>query len=159
MVLGIGGWRLLERMGLECNVCHLNEGHAAFAIVERAASFARRHHVPFKVGLRATRAGNVFTTHTPVAAAFDKFAPDMFCKYAQPFVDTLGISMNELLSLGRSNPLDQNEPFNMALLALRGSCHVNGVSRLLGWFPRIVPQITTLHASHRTVPSTSLHSP
>ncbi len=136
MVLGIGGWRLLERLGMECNVCHLNEGHAAFAIVERAASFSRRHQLPFQVGLRATRAGNVFTTHTPVAAAFDKFAPEMFSKYAQPFADTLGISMNQLLSLGRSNPLDPNEPFNMAMLALRGSCHVNGVSRLHGQVSR-----------------------
>lgn len=136
MVLGIGGWRLLERLGVDCNVCHLNEGHAAFAIVERAANFARRHRLPFQVGLRATRAGNVFTTHTPVAAAFDKFSTEMFSKYTQPFVDTLGISMNELLALGRRNPQDGNEPFNMAVLALRGSCHVNGVSRLHGQVSR-----------------------
>ena len=68
MVLGIGGWRLLERLRLDCPVCHLNEGHAAFAILERARQFMQRSEQCFAVALRATRAGNLFTTHTPVAA-------------------------------------------------------------------------------------------
>ena len=73
LVLGVGGWRLLEKLGIEVDVCHMNEGHAAFAVLARAASFAERNNVPFALALRATRAGNVFTTHTPVEAAFDRF--------------------------------------------------------------------------------------
>ena len=65
IVLGVGGWRLVEQLGLPVNVCHLNEGHAAFAILARAAGFAQRHDLPLRTSLAATRAGNVFTTHTP----------------------------------------------------------------------------------------------
>jgi len=67
-VLGIGGWRLLEALGLKPDVCHLNEGHAAFAVLERARSFMQENAQPFDVALAATRAGNLFTTHTAVAA-------------------------------------------------------------------------------------------
>ena len=74
MALGIGGWRLIEAMGIEPGAAHLNEGHAAFAILERARSAMKRHNLSFREALAATRAGNVFTTHTPVAAGFDAFA-------------------------------------------------------------------------------------
>ena len=74
-VLGIGGWRLLAALGIEPEVCHLNEGHAAFAVLERARSFMQATGQPFEVALAATRAGNLFTTHTAVAAGFDRFAP------------------------------------------------------------------------------------
>lgn len=132
MVLGIGGWRLLEKLRIEVDVCHLNEGHAAFAILARAASFALEERVSFAVALRATRSGNVFTTHTPVDAAFDKFPPELLQKYAQPFADLAGIPLPDVLAMGRKNPRDESEPFNMAYLALRGSGYVNGVSRLHG---------------------------
>lgn len=132
LVLGIGGWRLLEQLGLDVQVCHLNEGHAAFAVLARAASFARRTGQPFSVALWATRAGNVFTTHTPVAAAFDQFEPDLLLNYAQPFLQATGVAVDAVLALGRKDANDRNEPFNMAYLAMRGCCHVNGVSRLHG---------------------------
>ena len=132
IVLGVGGWRLLEKLGIDVQVCHLNEGHAAFAVLARAGSFARQHGVDFNTAFWATRAGNVFTTHTPVAAAFDKFKPAMLAKYAQPSVAEMGLQMSDFLALGRQNPDDENEPFNMAYLAMRGACHVNGVSRLHG---------------------------
>ena len=132
LVLGVGGWRLLEKLGIEVQVCHLNEGHAAFAVLARAVSFAEKNQVPFRAALRATRAGNVFTTHTPVEAAFDRFEPGMVTKAAEPFVRETGLSSEAFLALGRRDPADANEPFNMAYLAMRGSCHVNGVARLHG---------------------------
>jgi glycogen phosphorylase len=133
VVLGIGGWRLLTALGIAPDVCHLNEGHAAFAVLERARTLMKASNQPFETALAATRAGNLFTTHTAVAAAFDRFAPALIARclggYAQ---EELGIALEDLLALGRSNPRDMNEDFNMAYLALRGSAGVNGVSRLHG---------------------------
>ncbi len=133
MVLGIGGWRLLAALGIEPDVCHLNEGHAAFALLERARTFMAANGVPFAVALMATRAGNLFTTHTAVPAAFDRFSPALMEEYLGRYGrEQLGLSLPELLALGRRNPDDADEPFNMAYLALRGSGAVNGVSRLHG---------------------------
>ena len=130
MVLGIGGWRLLEMLGIDCPVCHLNEGHAAFAILERARHYMQRSGQPFQVALRATRAGNLFTTHTPVATGFDRFSPDLFALYFGTVAAELGIELDVLLALGRLTADDRNEPFNMAYLAIRGAGAVNGVSHL-----------------------------
>lgn len=131
LVLGIGGWRLLRALGLEPEVCHLNEGHAALAVLERARSFAEDNGCPFEVALAATRAGNVFTTHTAVPAGFDRFAPALVDHYLRRYAeDGLGITLHDLLALGRENPDDPAEAFNMAYLALRGSGAVNAVSRL-----------------------------
>jgi glycogen phosphorylase len=137
MVLGIGGWRLLNALGLKPEVCHLNEGHAAFAVLERARSFMEETGQPFEVALRATRSGNVFTTHTPVTAGFDHFSPALIEQYLGWYAqNVLGISLHNLLALGRANPNDPSEPFNMAYLAVRGSGAVNGVSRLHGKMSR-----------------------
>ena len=140
-VLGVAGWRLLSALGLRPEVCHLNEGHAAFAVLERAREYMQEAQVSFDAALAVTRAGNLFTTHTPVAAGFDRFAPDLvelhFRRYVQ---DALHISMNELLALGRRNAADTSEPFSMALLALRASGAVNGVSRLHGKVSRQIFQ-------------------
>jgi starch phosphorylase len=131
IVLGIGGWRLLERLGLDCPVCHLNEGHAAFAILERARSFMSRHRQPFDIALRATRAGNLFTSHTPVEAGFDRFPPALLSRYFRDYAGKLGISEADLLALGRAgDPAKRDEPFNMAYLACHGAGAVNGVSAL-----------------------------
>jgi glycogen phosphorylase len=132
VLLGIFGWRLLEALGYAPEVCHLNEGHAAFAVLERARSFMRNNSVPFNVALTATRAGNLFTTHTPVSAGFDRFAPALIEKYFNRYCEAMGITLNDLLALGRANPADSDEPLNMAYLAIRGSGAVNGVSRLHG---------------------------
>jgi starch phosphorylase len=133
MVLGIGGWRLLAALGLRPEVCHLNEGHAAFAVLERARGFMQETAQPFEVALAATRAGNLFTTHTAVAAGFDRFAPALIAQYLGRYAqDKLGITVHDLLALGRQNPNDSSESFNMAYLAIRGSGAVNGVSRLHG---------------------------
>jgi glycogen phosphorylase len=130
LILGIGGWRLLDALGMLPDVCHMNEGHAAFVVLERALSFMQKTKQPFKTALAATRAGNVFTTHTAVAAGFDRFPPDLIGKYLGKYAQTkLGIPLEELLALGRINP---SEDFNMAYLAIRGSGAVNGVSKLHG---------------------------
>jgi starch phosphorylase len=133
LLLGIGGWRLLDALGIHPEVCHLNEGHAAFAVLERARSFMVETAVPFDVALAATRAGNLFTTHTAVAAGFDRFAPALIEQYLGGYAqEKLGITIHDLLALGRQNPGDSSENFNMAYLAIRGSGAVNGVSRLHG---------------------------
>ncbi len=136
MLLGVGGWRLLEALDIKPEVCHLNEGHAAFAILERTKSFMHETGLPFHAALAATRAGNVFTTHTAVPAGFDRFSPGLIEKYLSKYADKLGISLYDLLALGRQNPEDAAEPFNMAYLAIRGSGAVNGVSRLHGQVSR-----------------------
>ena len=137
LVLGLGGWRLLEALGFRPEVCHLNEGHAAFAVLERARAFMRESGQPFDVALAVTRAGNLFTTHTAVPAGFDRFAPALMDQYLRRYAEgALGIGFHELLALGRENPDDPDEPFNMAWLAMRGSGVVNGVSRLHGQVSR-----------------------
>ena len=114
-------------------MCHLNEGHAAFAVLERARGFMEDTGQPFDVALAVTRAGNLFTTHTPVAAGFDRFDAEAIERTLGGYArKALGISVDQLLALGRERPADPSEPFNMAYLAIRGSLAVNGVSRLHG---------------------------
>ncbi len=133
MVLGLGGWRLLEELHIHPQVCHLNEGHAAFAILERAYSFMKETGQPFEVALTATRAGNLFTTHTAVTAGFDSFSPSLIEQYLGNYAEhKLGITCKQFLVLGRKDPENETENFNMAFLAIRGSGAINGVSRLHG---------------------------
>ena len=133
LVLGLGGWRLLEHLELNLEICHLNEGHAEFAVLERAKCFTEETHQPFDVALACTRAGNLFTTHTPVDAGFDRFAPALIEQYLGGYArDRLHIGINDLFALGRRNPDDPADPFNTAYLAMRGSGAANGVSRLHG---------------------------
>jgi starch phosphorylase len=135
IVLGIGGWRALEALGIRVDVAHLNEGHAALLVLERIRSVQIAQRLTFTQALWATRAGNVFTTHTPVAAGFDRFAPALVEQYFPSdgeFGSALGIATAELLALGRVDASDRGEPFNMAYLALRGSAQANGVSALHG---------------------------
>ena len=135
VVLGVAGWRALVAMGLDVDVCHLNEGHAAFVILERARDYMRRTGLSFSQALWVTRAGNVFTTHTPVDEAFGRLdiaTVASFRPYIREYVAALGIEVDDLLALGRQNPADASEPFRPAYLAIRGSGTVNGVSRLHG---------------------------
>ncbi len=137
MLLGIGGWRFLRELKIPANVCHLNEGHAAFAVLERAREYMEETSRPFHEALAITRAGNIFTTHTAVDAGFDRFSPELIQQYLSGYAqNVLGISVHELLELGRKNPDDSSEPFNMAYLGIRGSGSVNGVSRLHGQVSR-----------------------
>jgi len=129
VLLGIGGWRLLERLGLDCPVCHLNEGHAAFALLERTRACMQRMGLDFDEALAVTRAGTLFTTHTPVPAGFDRFPTALAARYLAPCAEQLGIALDRLLALGRA-PEDGDDTFTTAWLAVRGSGAVNGVSRL-----------------------------
>jgi glycogen phosphorylase len=141
LVLGIGGWRLLKALGLRPEVCHLNEGHAAFAVLERARWYMTENRQPFDQALTITRAGNLFTTHTPVEAGFDRFVPELVERYVKHYAEReLSVTVEELLALGRRNRHDSSEPFNMAYLAVRGSGAVNGVSRLHGRVSRHIFQ-------------------
>ena len=153
MVLGLGGWRLLRALGLEPEICHLNEGHAAFAVLERAHNFMEESGHPFEVALAVTRAGNLFTTHTAVAAGFDRFSPALMKQYLAGYAEKkIGIPLEDLLALGRENPADSSEPFNMAYLAIRGSGSVNGVSRLHGKVSRRLFQPLFPHWPEDEVP-------
>ena len=132
LILGIGGWRMLKALGLQPEVCHLNEGHAAFVVLERAFDLMQQTGQSFEVALAANRPGNLFTTHTAVAAGFDCFEPWLIEKYLLLPAEHYGIPLRQLLALGRMNPDDNSENFNMAYLAVRGSGAINGVSRLHG---------------------------
>jgi starch phosphorylase len=153
LALGLGGWRLLHMLGIKPEVCHLNEGHAAFVVLERARSFMEATGQPFKVALAATRVGNLFTTHTPVAAGFDRFATELIEQYLGRYAaEDLGIHVKNLLALGQENPDDPSEDFNMAYLAVRGSGAVNGVSRLHGEVSRRIFQPLFPHWPRVEVP-------
>jgi glycogen phosphorylase len=155
LVLGIGGWRLLRALGLHPEVCHLNEGHAAFAVLERARSYMEDNSQPFDPALTITRAGNLFTTHTPVEAGFDRFAPSLIERYLGKYAEErLSISFQELLALGRRDRQDSSEPFNMAYLAIRGSGAVNGVSKLHGQVSRRIFQVLFPRWPEKEVPVT-----
>jgi starch phosphorylase len=141
IVLGIGGWRLLETLGIQPEVCHLNEGHAAFAVLDRARSYMKAHAASFDLALTITRAGNIFTTHTAVTAGFDRFSSELMSKYFSGYAqDELAISLDALLAMGRENAEDNSEAFNMAYLAVRGSESINGVSQLHGQVSRQIFQ-------------------
>jgi len=115
LVLGLGGWRLLRALGLEPEVCHLNEGHAAFAVLERARSYMEDNRKPFDLALAVTRPGNLFTTHTAVEAGFDRFDPSLIERYLGKYAEEkLSISVDELLGLGRRDRWDSSEPSQMA---------------------------------------------
>lgn len=139
IVLGIGGWRVVEAVAPEVEICHMNEGHAAFAVLERARGYMRRSGRSFWEALWATRAGNLFTTHTPVAAGFDRFPADLLAKYARHLLVETGIQLDDLLALGQARP-DAGQSFNMAYLAVRGSAATFGVSRLHGGVSRQIFQ-------------------
>ena len=132
ILLGIGGYRALRALGLQPTVCHMNEGHAAFLAIERIRQMMLQTGYRFEEACEATRAGNIFTTHTPVPAGIDWFPPDLVNHYFSSYYGELGISTETFLGLGRANPLNTHSEFSPALLALRLSAMCNGVSQLHG---------------------------
>ncbi len=151
IALGVGGWRLLELLGIDPPVCHLNEGHAALVTLERVRAFMKKHGVGFWPALWATRAGNVFTTHTPVAAAFDTFPVELVAQYGREYAHELGLAPENLLALGRLHN-QSGEPFNMAFLAARTCGRINAVSRLHGEVSRRIFQDLYPRWPRREVP-------
>lgn len=132
IVLGIGGIKALQALGIRPTICHMNEGHSAFLGLERARRLMDELQLSYYQARQATSAGNIFTTHTPVPAGFDLFDPWLMGKYFGEYVKHLGLTMDQLLAYGRQNPQDAGESFNMAILAARHSSSANGVSHLHG---------------------------
>jgi starch phosphorylase len=128
IVLGMGGVQALAEIGLKPTVWHINEGHAAFLILERARSLIKAG-LDFPGALEAVASNTVFTTHTPVPAGHDHFAEDTIRRYFEECCHDMGCDINGLIALGR---IGDQPDFNMTALAIRGSRFHNGVSRIHG---------------------------
>jgi starch phosphorylase len=138
ILLGIGGYRALEALGLEPTVYHMNEGHSAFLALERTRRLMERHQLSFMEARALSSSSLVFTTHTPVQAGHDYFPPQLMDHYFSHYFPRLGLTWAEFLGLGRRNPFDDREDFCMTVLALRMAAYSNGVSRLHGEVSRDV---------------------
>ena len=132
MILGIGGVRALTALGKRPVVCHMNEGHSAFCGLERIRTLIEETGVDFATAREAVQASTVFTTHTPVPAGNDVFAPHQIEHYFSHFMPQLKIDTRTFLNLGRQHPDDNNELFGMTVLAIRLANVTNGVSKLHG---------------------------
>jgi glycogen phosphorylase len=132
LLLGVGGVRALEALGLRPQVCHMNEGHSAFLGLERIRQVMAEQGLDFWEAKEVVAAGSVFTTHTPVPAGIDRFPPEMVDHYLWDWYGKLGISRDAFLALGRENPHDASERFSMAVLAINLSGQTNGVAKLHG---------------------------
>lgn len=130
ILLGIGGVRAIEALGLKPTVFHINEGHSAFASLERIRILMKKFNLTFDEAREAVFASNVFTTHTPVPAGNDRFERSLIEKYFFNYVKELGISIEDLLALGKEKAENPNESFCMTVLALKMSAFCNGVSKL-----------------------------
>jgi starch phosphorylase len=136
LLLGIGGIRVLHALGISPSVLHLNEGHSAFAGLEMIRTEMEESAVPFGEAVRNVAAMTVFTTHTPVAAGHDRFPASLVEEHLGKVRQSLHLSFDDFMGLGRVHPTDLNEPFCMTVLALKLSRHANGVSALHGTVSR-----------------------
>ena len=132
ILLGIGGIRALRQLGIKHDVFHCNEGHAAFIGVERIRDLVNHRKLSFSEALEVVRSSSLFTTHTPVPAGHDAFPESMIRQYMSHYPDVLGITWEQYINLGKTNPNDPNEKFSMSVLACNLSQEVNGVSWLHG---------------------------
>ncbi len=141
IMLGIGGYRALQKLGLKPQVFHVNEGHSAFLTLERTKQLMQEHQMSFEEARTATAASVVFTTHTPVEAGHDRFPPELMDRYLVSYAkQSLGLERKEFMALGRENADDDKEFFGMTKLALRMSSACNGVARLHGEVSRAMWQ-------------------
>lgn len=131
MLLGIGGVMALDALGIKANVFHMNEGHAAFAAMERLRRLLAKG-LSHSEAVKQVRASSVFTTHTPVPAGNDRFDKKLTLQYIGHYAKALKTTTDDLLGLGREDEFDDNEPFCMTVLALNLSAHCNGVAALHG---------------------------
>ena len=159
MLLGIGGVRLLRRLGVTPHVYHLNEGHSAFLTFELAREVIRAEQRPMSEAMELVKAQCVFTTHTPVAAGNDEFDPALVLRcFGADYLAELGLSEEEFLGLGRVNPANQEERFGLTPLAIRMSRSTNGVSRKHGevsralwkelWVDKPIDEIPITHVTN-----------
>jgi starch phosphorylase len=157
MVLGIGGIRTLKALNKKPTVCHMNEGHSAFCGLERIrARLEQQPGLDFATVREAVAAGTCFTTHTPVPAGNDVFAPQLMEHYFSGYLPGLKIGLQEFLGLGRQNPRDFNEPFCMTVLAVRLSNTSNGVSKLHGMVSRRMWKAIWPELPEAEIPITSI---
>jgi starch phosphorylase len=130
IVLGIGGLRALEKLGLRPTIRHINEGHAAFVSLEKVRQLVVEEGLSFEEAREVAAAGNVFTTHTPVPAGIDVFSEQLLWKFFADYVPQIGITFEQFFDLGRETAESGHGLFSMAVLAMRLSAHKNAVSRL-----------------------------
>lgn len=136
LVLGVGGVKALRALGIDAGVYHLNEGHSAFGPLEVVRQRMEDDGLSFENALREVASQTVFTTHTPVPAGHDRFAPEMVEEHLGPLRDQLGLSYDQLMSLGRIDPQNTEEPFCMTVIGLKMSRTANAVSQLHGTVSR-----------------------
>jgi len=132
ILLGIGGILTLKRLGIEKQVYHINEGHAALINLQRLVDLVTEKGLTFNQAMEVVRSSSLYTVHTPVPAGHDSFDENLFGKYMGSYPAKLGLSWDELMDLGRENPGDHNEKFSMSNFACRTCQEVNGVSWLHG---------------------------
>jgi len=156
IMLGIGAIKMLRSLGKRPTTYHMNEGHSAFMVLERIRDLVEKEKLTFWQAADAVRAGSVFTTHTPVPAGNDMFVPDLIHRYFTRYCGQVGITVDELLGLGRQNPADGREPFCMTVLALKLSAYSNGVSQLHGQVARAMWERTWHTIPTDEVPITSV---
>jgi starch phosphorylase len=132
IVLGIGGIRALNALGIKPAVTHMNEGHSAFLALERVRGLMVERKFSFAEAAQAVWPTNIFTTHTPVPAGNERFGIDLMERYFRNWAQQLGLDWKEFLALGRERPDDDGEPYCMTVLALKLSAYSNGVSALHG---------------------------
>ncbi|MBR6306908.1 MAG: alpha-glucan family phosphorylase [Bacteroidales bacterium] len=132
LLLGVGGIRALRKLGIDTQVYHCNEGHAAFIGLERLREYIEKDNLSFSEALEVVRASSLFTTHTPVPAGHDAFEEGLLRQYIGHYPGRLKADWETLMSLGKDNALDPNEKFSMSNLAANISQNVNGVSMLHG---------------------------
>jgi len=130
IVLGIGGLRALDRLGLKPTAWHMNEGHSAFLAIERMRRLIQENKLSFDDALEACRSNNIFTTHTSVPAGIDLFEPGLMYEYFSEYCAEAGIPFEKFLALGRFRSENHHEPFSMAVLAIQTSGFRNAVSSL-----------------------------
>ena len=130
-LLGIGGIIMLKKLGINSELYHCNEGHAALLNLQRLVDYVQEKHLDFQVALELVRASSLYTVHTPVPAGHDYFDEGLFGKYMGEYPAKLGISWNDLMNMGRENP-NTNERFSMSVFALNTCQEANGVSWLHG---------------------------
>jgi glycogen phosphorylase len=140
VLLGIGGFRALEALGVHPTVYHMNEGHSAFLALELTRRLMESHALSFAEARELASAGLIFTTHTPVEAGHDYFPPDLMDRYFCAYFPKLNLDRRQFLALGRRNAADDGESFCMTVLALRMAASANGVSKLHGKVSRGVWQ-------------------
>ncbi len=132
ILLGIGGIKTLRLLGLSPQVIHMNEGHSAFAGMERVRLLMKENELPFETAVEIAASGSIFTTHTPVPAGNDRFPSGLMQQYFESYARDMGLAFKVFMALGREDPYNDAEDFCMTVLALRLSRFNNGVSRLHG---------------------------